>query len=156
MYKKINLFIAAFLLIMIIFNIPVYNKWFTGKIWNGADYQYQAAHLGIEERMSNRFGTSYNVYHSVAMTLKKSNLNDAIVLLPPSKYVKAMKVEGDFDIVEPEVFYYWTGYKSTSINSPMAAKADWALVIENHRPGLRKITDTTVLNSFRTLYKNYK
>jgi hypothetical protein len=155
LYNKINLFVAACLVIMIVFSIPVYNNWLNGKILNGANYGYQLSHQSTEERMSNRFGVPYNNYHSIANTLKSSHINDAIVLLPPSKYLKAVKVDGDFDVVEPEVFYYFTGYKSTSINSPMAARADWALVIENHKPGLRKITDTAFLNSLRILYKKY-
>jgi len=155
LYNKLNLFLAAILVIVFILYIPVYNNWLNSKIINGADYNFQMSHLAPEERMINRFGTNYNVYHAIANSLKQQNAVDPVVLLPPKKYLKAMKLEGDFDVVEPEVFYYFTGYKSTSFNSPMSDRAGWALVVENHHPGLKKITDTAVLNAVRNLYKKY-
>jgi hypothetical protein len=156
MYQKINLFFAAILVIMLLYIIPDYNSWFDDKIINGADYGYQLTHRTPEERFTNRFGTSYSVYMAVASTLKTYNSFNSVILLPTAGYVKAMKPVGDFIVPEPPIFYYFTGVKAVTPRSANVAQATWALVIEDHKPGIRRILDKQALNELITLFNKYK
>ena len=123
-YRKLNLLLSSILVIIIFFSIPYYNHWLYEKIFN----QYFIDDLtGMDEGYRNlkRFGYSYSVFSDVKKVLEHQK--NVVMLLPPNDYVLEKNV-GDLVIPEPAVFYYFTGLKSISANSPEAPRANWYLL----------------------------
>src|SRR6185437_16277281 len=93
----------------------------------------QVSHLSVEERMQYRFGASYGVYQAIVKMVKSANDPNPIILIPTNSYVRAMKVGGDFNMVEPAVFYYFTGLKGVIATSPDVDRANWVLLVEGQQ-----------------------
>ncbi len=155
-YKKVILFVAAVVILEIMYSVPSYNTWFNTKIFNeNISISDQSEHLDVEERMQYRFGGSYNIFQSIKQMLKSQNDTDAIILLPPIPYVNQVGAERGFTMCEPDIFYYFCGLKGDVANSPDVQQSKYALVIENHKVGLKKITDKHYLDSLIALYKPF-
>jgi len=88
-YKKINLFFVAVIILMIFFNVPVYNNWLNGKIF-GDNTMEEFKHLDIDYRKASRYGYSYMVYLNIVE--KVTDPKHAIILLPPNEYLKKINV----------------------------------------------------------------
>ena len=157
MNKKISLFLIAVVAILLIFNIPFYNHWVTSKFYGEADRVYeQAQRMTPEERMETRFGNTYGVLSAIKRMLNSINAQNAVVLLPPRDYIIKAKVQdGAFEVPEPAVFYYFTGYKGVVKNSQEVGRANWALMVENHKIALKHINNKGFLDSLLILYKPY-
>ena len=156
-YKKISLFLIAVLAILLIFNIPFYNHWVNSKFNNEPNRIFEELQrLAPEERMESRYGKPYIVLSAVKRMLNSFNAQNAVILLPPNDYLTVAKVEGGaFEMPEPAVVYYYTGYKAVAKNSPEVGRANWALLVENHKIALRHINNRQFLDSLLTLYKPY-
>jgi hypothetical protein len=157
MYKKISLFLFAVLAITLVFITPFYNKWLNTKFDGEVDRMtYQAGHLLPEERMEARFGQTYLVERAIIRLLTKLNAQDVVILLPPREFVKRNALDNEsFDVQEPAVFYYFTGYKAITPNSPNVETANWALIVEKHKMALRYIRNKEYRDSLLTIYKPY-
>ncbi|MFI5195922.1 MAG: hypothetical protein ACHQD8_02440, partial [Chitinophagales bacterium] len=155
--KKNSLFLVAVLAIVVIFSIPFYNHWINIKFNDETNRIYeQSRHLTPEERMEARFGTTYLVLSAIKRMLISLNAQNVVILLPPRDYIKAAKVQdGSFEVPEPAVFYYFTGYRAIAKNSPEVGRANWALMVENHKMVMRHINNRQFLDSIITLYKPY-
>jgi hypothetical protein len=147
----------SILVIVLFFNIPFYNNWLNTNLLNpGMNPMEQSKHLGLDERRVARFGYSYMVYTDMANAFKSAKIDSPIVLLPPDGYLKKERIT-DISIVEPSIFYYFTGYKSVWYNSPDVEKANCALVPgPNRKMMLKKITDKNELDQLLAIYRQYK
>ena len=155
-YKKINLLLVSVLLIVVIYSMPVYNTWFYEKIFNdNNNIADQMNNLSVEGRMLYRFGASYNVYKAVVNNVKASHDPNPVILIPTNTYVRAMKVGGDFNMVEPAVFYYFTGFKGVMATSPDVDKANWVLLVEGQQMAIRTIRDRADFEALLQVYKKY-
>lgn len=157
MHFKINLTLIAALVIVLFFNIPFYNNWLNSNLLNPAiSISTLSKQLGEAERKTSRFGYSYMVYTELPGIFKSAKIADPLVLLPPQAYLNENKVK-DFSVVEPTIFYYFTGYKAVWYNSPGVEKANCVLVPDGHgRVMLSKISSPEELNKLLAIYKKYK
>lgn len=157
MNKKINLLLLSVLLIVIVYSVPFYNNWFYEKIINDNNsITEQIPRLSVEERMQYRFGASYGVYQAITKMVKSANDTNAIILIPTNSYVRAMKVGGDFNMVEPAVFYYFTGIKGVVATSPDVDRANWVLLVEGQQMAIRTIKNKEDFNQLLATYKKYQ
>lgn len=156
-FRKISLFLLASLAILIVFNIPFYNHWYTSKFGDEVnDIIDQSQHLSSEERMEYRFGRTYVLLRNIKQKLLMLNAQNAMVLLPPKSYITAMKLYNEqFDVPEPAVFYYFTGFKAVNCNSTDAGRANWVLLSENHKVAMRHVNDVRFLDSMIKTFKSY-
>ena len=155
--KKISLLMVAVLSIVLLFCIPFYNNWLNTKFDHELDRDMdELQHLSPEERFETRFGTTYVVLHAISNMLHSVKASNVVVLLPPRDYVKANRTEeGTFEVPEPAVFYYFTGYKAVDRNSPEATTASWALIVENHKMAMKPLRSRQFLDSLLIAYKRY-
>ena len=123
-YKQINLFLLPVLVIVLFFCIPFYNNWLYAKVLNN-NFILEVSNRSEEARNIRRFGYSYTVFEDVAKALE--DCRDVTLLLPPDEYVTMNNVT-DLVIPEPAVFYYFTGLRAVTANSPNAGMANWALL----------------------------
>lgn len=149
--------LCAVLTIVLIYRIPFYTHWVSSKFGNEADRIYeQMQHLTREERMEARFGTTYAIERAVTKMLNAQNAANAIVLLPPPGFVSAMKIEaGKFEVPEPAVFYYFTGYRAVWKNSKDVYSANWALLLMQNRMLLKPIRSKQTMDTLLNIYKSY-
>lgn len=116
--------LIGILLITVFFILPRNQQWIIRLIGYAENFRYQLSNLETEKRMQRRFGNDYNyskiIFDSVAA---KANKSTALVLIPPPAYFKKSGI--DYNVPEPAVFYYFTGLKTTGLNSPMADQANW-------------------------------
>ncbi len=154
-YKKLTLFLAEITVILLLYNIPSYNNWFYDRILTPHfNFSKQLEHIGIEDRKELRYGHSYIVYLDIVRDLK--NIKNTVLLLPPNDYLHEMGIN-DIDMVEPALFYYFTGVNSVNANSPNVHNANWALVAKGYGDiWLKKINTKQQLDSLLELYKQYK
>ncbi len=149
--------LVAILAIVLFFSIPFYNNWLNSNLLNPSlSFTTLYKQLDEEQRKVSRFGYSYMVYKEMAGIFKQAKIDNPIVLLPPDAYIKENNVK-DLNVVEPAIFYYFTGQKSVWYNSPGVEKANCALVPDNNnKVMLKKISTPDDLNKLLTVYKKYK
>lgn len=157
MHFKINLTLIAVLIIVLFFNIPFYNNWLNTNILNPAlSIPSLSKTMDTEQRRISRFGYSYMIFKEVSDVIKKSPLKDPLLLLPPDQYLKDNKVT-NISIIEPAIFYYFTGTKAVWYNSPNVAKANCALIPDgNGKVILSTINNQEELDALIAKYKKYK
>ena len=155
MKKTILLTFISTSVLYLFFQFPRNNEWFTKRIlayWN--DFNTQKKHPGIEERKKKRWETSYTVSKQIAgFFAKNQKAKNAIVLIPPSGYFKERGI--DYDVPEPSVFYYYTGLRTTWINSPVASQAGWMIIADKGRYQIIQVTDKKVLTDSIDFFKRY-
>ncbi len=154
-YKSIILTLIAIVAIAAVYNMPAYNEWIHAKIFTVININEQVQHMNPEERKESRFGYSYTVFRDIKEKIGPYS-KDAVVLLPPDNYLQAMKVT-ELKMVEPLVFYYFTGLKSVSVTSPRAWSANWALITQGYGSiALQRLRSRQQLDSLLTLYRKYQ
>lgn len=147
--------LAAVAGICLFFTIPEYRIWLTGNILNPpVSYQEQFSHQDPEERRVLRYGNTYRMDMQTADFFRQNNLQDVLLLLPPTEYLKANGVV-NFSVVEPAMFYYYTGYKSVGPYSADVEKANWVMVPKPPIVMLRRIYNRADLRQLLTQYKPY-
>ena len=155
MKKTIVLTFISISLLYLFSQFPRNQKWFTERIvsyWN--EFNTQKNHLNIEERKKKRWGPSYTVSKEIAgFFAKNGNMKNALVLIPPSAYFKERGV--DYDVPEPAVFYYYTGLKTTWVNSPVASNAGWMVIAGKGHYQIIPVTDKKVLTDSINIFKKY-
>lgn len=152
---KINLFLAAVLVVVIFFTLPANNEWVFGKVLGtGNNWEFQFSHMDPETRRMSRFGFTYMVYQNAIHRI--TDLDHAVVLLPPSDYLTKVRHMVKFGSVEPALFYYYTGVIGVWANSPDVGKANWEIDARNDTCVLiKKITNREEFDSLIKVYKKY-
>ena len=122
------------------------------KIFTISNIPEQLEHMDPEERRESRYGYSYLVFKDMARKLKQEG--NATILLPPDSYMTANKV--DMRMVEPALFYYFTGLNAVNVNSPKVWMANWVLVSEEKgRIALLRLKTRKDADSVITFLKRY-
>jgi hypothetical protein len=125
MKNSVVLTFASLMLLFWFLLLPGNRQWFNQRIigyWN--DFLVQKDSPGIEHRKAERWEESYTISKQITNLLPKNyNINTGLVLIPPSAYFAERKI--DYHVPEPAVFYYYTGLRTTWINSSEAVKANW-------------------------------
>jgi hypothetical protein len=157
MHFKINMTLISILIIVSFFSIPFYNNWMNTNLLNpNLKFSVMYKNMDIEQRKISRFGYSYIVYKEMSKIFKQAKIDSPLVLLPPDAYLKANNIK-DIAIVEPAIFYYFTGEKAVWYNSEGVEKANCALVPDPRtKIMLKKIGNPEELNALITEYKKYK
>src|SRR5437868_4041677 len=108
-FKKFNLTLTSVLIIILFFTIQFYNDWLTGKVLNENNNMLkQMDHLDTTYRKAYRWGGSYLAFQDIKNKLEKGGATNVTLLLPTTEYLRAQGVT-EMDMVEPSVFYYFTG-----------------------------------------------
>lgn len=135
-FKKIILFVAACLILLIFFNTTFYGNWFQTKIYRAWEseaeqetFDYQWDHMDTTQRKIDKLSSTYTFSQQVAEFLKKKGAKNPLVLLPPQEYMKERQI--DMLIPEPIVFYYHCGVKGAWYTSANVNQADWAIIGKN-------------------------
>lgn len=154
-YKKLILLCISVVSILIYFAIPFYNDWLKVRILNThLSIFFQAQNMDINIRREMRYGNPYLIAMQASKILEKANVQDPVILLPPSGFLKTQNIF-DFDI-DPPVFYYFTGIRSVYATSPGVEMATSALVPNNmHKIVLKKIYNKQDLDKIISIYKPY-
>jgi hypothetical protein len=118
--------------------------------------QLATGDLSTEHRKTARYGYSYLAYQELVKVFKTGKYKNPVVLLPPEKYFKDNKVK-DIVIVEPAIFYYFTGYQAVWYNSADVKKANFVLMPDGQgRVMLQQIGSENALNKLIDSFKKYK
>ncbi len=155
--RKIVLLAIAILSICFVFATDAYHEWMFVKILGpGFNILDQVGNTETEHRMTARFGISYPIYRNIRSTISRMEPNNATVLLPPKGYLKDRKLAVAFEIVEPAVFYYFTGLNGVDVNSPDLSRAGWAIDVINREVGVRKLARKEERDSLIAIFKKYQ
>jgi len=154
-YNKLNLTLAAVLLIVLFFIVPANNHFLYDNILSpDTDIGGELSHMSVAERMADRFGGPYGDYMGIATFFDHNHIRDPLLLLPPNGYL--MSQHALFKTIEPAEFYYFTGYRSVLVNSPDVRQADWTVYIHDRRPVLVRIKNAQQIDTLLDFYKKYK
>jgi hypothetical protein len=157
MRKKLILLIASLAILVIVFQLPLYNYWLNNNLLSYDVVKEQSEHMSLEERKIIRFGNSYDMYMQIAKILKRQKDKDPIILLPPDSCVRKVAGVKDFHVDEPLVFYYFTGFKAVTVDSRDAARAGWTLLPVKGAPlVVTKITSPAQGKSIIDQYKKFQ
>ena len=153
LYNKFNLFLASILAIMLFFTLPGNNDWIYSKVIRYATaIPGQLQNMGEEERKSERYGKSYDIFN---LTKQRFGQEPGVVLLlPPNDCMKAMKVD-DAEMPEPSIFYYFTGVNAVNVGSGHVEDANWALVPKDGNMMVKKIRSKPQLDSLIAAFRKY-
>ena len=131
MKNSVVLTFASLLLLLWFLFLPKNHEWFNQRIigyWN--DFRVQKDNLGIEHRKVKRWGSDFTISKQISVFFSKThNRDNILVLIPPSAYFAERDI--NYHVPEPAVFFYYTGIKTTWINSQEALEANW-MVTANH------------------------
>ena len=151
LYNKVNIAIAAVLILILYFTIPLNNKWLYNKIIDGGALAKQLKEPGMDTRRERRFGYSYTVYKKLEERVK--NKEAVLILLPPQEQVKKVG-ESSLVIPEPAVLYYHTGLRSVWANSTDARSANSEVQVNGSgRVAINRIHGQVYLDSLLTAYQ---
>ena len=110
--------------------------------WN--DFRRNKNRTDLEFRKTKRWETDYTTSKLIAIHfIKKKQADDALVLMPPSRYFLDRKI--NYHVPEPAVFYYYTGLKTVWINSEAAIQANWIVTARNQNLIFIPVTDKKML-----------
>jgi hypothetical protein len=155
MKNSVVLTFASLMLLLWFILLPGNRQWFNLRIigyWN--DFLVQKDSLDLEHRKIKRWEESYTVSKQIANLLPKgSDKNTALVLIPPSTYFAEKKI--GYHVPEPAVFYYYTGLKTTWINSSEAPKANWMVTADNGYLKLVPVINQKTLVDSINAFKKY-
>jgi hypothetical protein len=155
MKNSVVLTFASLMLLLWFILLPGNRQWFNLRIigyWN--DFLLQKDSLDIEHRKAKRWEESYTISKQIASLLPEGyNKNTTLVLIPPSTYFIERKI--DYRVPEPAVFYYYTGLKTTWINSSEASKANWIVTADNDSVKLIPASNQKALLDSINAFKKY-
>lgn len=147
----------SILVIIAFFCIPFYHNWLTDNLLSRQLSIFrQARHLDNEGRREWKYGHSYVVYKRIVDSFSTYKISNPVLLLPPEEYLNKEHIY-DLTIIEPCIFYYYTGHKAVWYDSPGVEKANCVLVPgPDHKVMLRKIVDKNDLDQLLAVYRTYK
>jgi hypothetical protein len=155
-FKAFILLVASVISLLIFFGMEPNKMWLNQRImvyWE--DYQEQKLNLDLEERKLARYQSDYEFARNVTDFFeKRGTVAKALVLLPPSDYFKANGIQ--VHVVEPSIFYYFTGLKTIWATSPEATKANWYITTKDGRLVFDSVTNQQVLRDTIASFNKYK
>ena len=141
--------------IVLFFLLPKNHSWFDNRIvgyWN--DFNFQRHETETEVRKIQRWGNSYIFSKQIAEYISKhGGADNALVLLPPTAYFKERNVE--YRVPEPAIFYYYTGVKTTWVNSKIAGTANWMVAADYGELKIVPVANKKMLNDSLSIFNKY-
>lgn len=148
-YKQLLLAVAAVFIVIIFFNIEVYDNWYNERISEfSARIADEVDNTDYEWRRQYKWGGAYELANFCKTKMKADT--DQLLILPPQEYVK--QINSQLLVPEPITLYYWTGIRAVYPTHKDAVKGKYALYIENGNVMLVKIPNAEV---FEMLKKKY-
>ena len=153
--KQALLTIVATVTIFLFFKLNVYEVWFNSIIEDEKMISVALNQLDLEIRKNAWLGESYMVSANILNYFKQHQFDEkkALVLFPPHGYLIEKRM--DFAIPEPAKFYYFTGIKSTWINSPMAEEANYVIAVHNKAMIIVPVSKDSSLNFYLAEFRKY-
>jgi hypothetical protein len=155
-FKGVILFFISIIVVFIFFGLDRNKSLLNDRIipyWD--DFQEQKDKTELEERKVNRYGYDYMFPKTVASFFeKKGNVSKVLLLVPTTDYFKQHGV--DIHVVEPSVFYYFTGLKTVWAHSPKAVNANWVLTVDKGQLVFDSVTSKAMLMEKIDSFKKYK
>jgi len=155
-FKGVILFFISIIVVFIFFGFERNKSMLTDRIvpyWD--DFQEQQDKTELEERKVNRYGYDYMFPKTVANFFEKKGIAGKVLLLvPTTDYFKEHGV--DIHVVEPSVFYYFTGLKTVWAHSPKAVNANWILTVDKGQLIFDSVTSKAMLMQKIDSFKKYK
>ena len=156
MNKNWPLFFLSAALITGYFLLPHNLAWFRERpIAYTNDFFRERKKMGIEERLTARFGNRYTLSKYLAAELRKRAGNTGRVLLVPSTAYFA-KYGIDYHVPEPVVFYYYTKEHIVWPDSPNAIRANWYAHVRNGRVVIDSVTDIQTLADTLAFFNKFE
>ena len=155
-FKTFILLVASVISLLIFFGLEPNKIWLNQRImlyWE--DYQEQKLNLDLEERKLARYQSDYEFAKTVTGFFeKRGTANKTLVLIPSSDYFNAHGLQ--IHVVEPTIFYYFTGLKTIWANSPEANKANWYITASDGRLEFDSVTNQHALRDTIASFNKYK
>lgn len=155
MKKTIVLTFISISILYLFLQFPRNQKWFSERIVSYLnDFTIQKNYCGIEERKIKRWKSSYTISKSIAAFFaKQGNIKTVLVLIPPAAYFSEKGI--GYDVPEPAVFYYYTGLKTSWVNSNIALNANWMVIANKGQYQIIPVIDKKVLVDSINVFKKY-
>jgi hypothetical protein len=155
-FKAFILLVASIISLLIFFGLEPNKMWLDQRImpyWEA--YQEQKLDLDLEERKLARYQSDYEFAKNVTGFFeKRGTVNKTLVLIPASDYFKAHGLQ--IHVVEPTIFYYFTGLKTIWPNSPEASKANWYITARDGSLEFDSVTNQQALRDTIASFNKYK
>ena len=155
MKKKLLLTIAGISFLGLFFLLPANREWLNDRIFDyWKDFGSQKDNLDLHNRKAERYESSYTVSIEIARSLKKLKFPPSgLLLIPPATYFDKAGI--DYEVPEPAVFYYFTGFRSISASSPDASKATWYTAAKNGKIIVGVFSSPAELNDSLNRFKSF-
>jgi hypothetical protein len=152
--RKVLILFLSIMSVSIFFSLKAYNGWYNERVGSFLDEIYDQAYMTtIDQRKMVRWGISYESCRIIKDVIVKSNkVKDPLILTPPASY--GFKFVRNLVIVEPVIFYYYTGLKTTTRDCKDIAKANYCILAgTSGQPLLVDIRDSNDLKNTLIEYK---
>jgi hypothetical protein len=152
LFKQAALFIAACSVLLVYFNIDVYNRLYNAKLATfKEECTTEAANMSLQDRMYKRFGEAYRFSQYVKYYVSSPQVDNPLILLPPPEYLKAFHFPETFP--EPVVYYYFTGCRCVTPESENVYDANYAIFLKNNIPYITRLKSKQDITEVLALYK---
>ncbi len=152
-FKQALLFIAACAVLLIYFNVGVYNRFYDSKMAGFKDeVSAQLEHMSLPDRYVARFGSdAYLFTQYIKYYVDSPRIDNTLILLPPVEYLKAY----NFNAIAPEpiIYYYFIGYKCITPQSRNVYDANYAVYLKDGYPAIIRVNGKQDINEILELYK---
>ena len=144
-FKELLLFFVSTFAIITVFSFGENKSMLDDRItpyWD--DFKDQVNETDLETRKTNRYGVDYLFPKQVASFFeKKGNTANVLLLMPNTSYFKQQNLE--IHVVEPSIFYYFTGLKTVWPYNKKAINANWVLTVDKGRLIFDSVTSKAML-----------
>jgi hypothetical protein len=155
-FKAFILLVASIISLLIFFGLEPNKIWLNQRImlyWE--DFQEQKLNLDLEERKLARYQSDYEFAKTVTGFFEKRGTADkTLLLIPSSEYFNAHGFQ--IHVVEPTIFYYFTGLKTIWANSSEANKANWYITASDGRLVFDSVINQQALRDTIASFNKYK
>jgi hypothetical protein len=155
-FKAFILLVASIISLLIFFGLEPNKIWLNQRImlyWE--DYQEQKLNLDLEERKLARYQSDYEFAKTVTGFFEKRGTADkTLLLIPSSEYFNTHGFQ--IHVVEPTIFYYFTGLKTIWANSSEANKANWYITASDGRLVFDSVINQQALRDTIASFNKYK
>lgn len=152
--RKILILFLSIMCVSIFFSSNAYSHWYEERIHAFLnEIQDEVDNMTVEKRKLIRWGPSYESITIMKGILEKNNVKDPLILIPPASY--GFKFMRGLTIVEPVIFYYYTGLKATTRDCKDMRKATYCIVADkNGQPQLVNLKDSTAFTNTLLEYQS--
>jgi len=105
--------------------------------------------------MRDRFNNSYILSKNItAALIQKGGNRQSVILIPPPAYFKQMGIT--YEVPEPAVFYYYTGFKTIWASSKQAIDAGWYAHVQQGTIVVDSVMDRKSLQDTITMLRKWR